>query len=691
MARHHWLWVGLALLVAMPGANAQGTFAQWGYAAYGAGIGKSSIVTAPLETGTEVYVGGSIQTYGADDRWQALRYSSAARAFEQVYVSDFLPQQIVRITPARLEGQPPLIAVALADATLRLYDQAGKWLRQTYTGPCATRGWLRAFAVADLDGDGWHEGISLCNDGTLAAYGPRYELWTLAGVGGQEIAVGQMDDDPAIEIATTSGKVVDSGTHSVQWEWADGFGRHLQAADIDGDGRDELVVSESWYVVWGYDVDRQLPKWSIPTSQDIGAILVTDADGDGALELLIGDGQWGSIRAYDVATQQEKWSVRNPAHGVTNIAVVDVDGDGQSELLWGAGASVSGSNHLYVADWQAGSIEWQNVHLDGPFIGPQVGDLDGDGVAEVVVASADSQGGSPGPRIIIFDSGSGKVRAMSAGVGGAHLNSTGLHDLKLRDLDGDGRPEILVAADRMSDGLIEAYRFSPPDTFSLVWSNATRPTSAPFYCVDAADVDGDGTLEVIGGVGRDSTGAVGVYLYAYDVATGQEKWRTLQMGPYWSKVTDLAIADADGDGTLEVLGMVAGGNVYVFSGADHSLEALIETQGASLATHQAGTGLQLLIGGSTGRMSVREFDGAGYAEVSSAQFGAAPLDGLHYAPGGALWVGTGGKLMRYAGEERTFESASYGAGLGRDLVFFPQSDWVVGTGLYGVHGFRTAP
>jgi hypothetical protein len=47
--------------------------------------------------------------------------------------------------------------------------------------------------------------------------------------------------------------------------------------------------------------------------------------------------------------------------------------------------------------------------------------------------------------------------------------------------------------------------------------------------------------------------------------------------------------------------------------------------------------------------------------------------------------------MRYAGEERTFESASYGAGLGRDLVFFPQSDWVVGTGLYGVHGFRTAP
>lgn len=691
MACSRLLWKALAFFLVSAGAHAQGTLAQWGFAAFGSGIGLSGIVTAPLDTGTEIYVGGSTQTFGGNDRWQALRYSSATQSFEQVYVSDYMPQRIVRITLARLEGWPPLIVVALADGTVRHYDQRGKGLLQTYMDPCATRGGLRAFAAADLDRDGWHETVSLCADGTLAAYGPRYATWTMQNVGGEDIAIGQMDHDPALEIATTSGRVVDSISHKVQWEWPNGFGAQLQAADIDGDGRDELIAGEYWYVVWAYDVEKRQSKWSISTTHDVGAILATDIDGDGVLELLIGDGQWGSIHAYDASTQQEQWRIRNPEHGVTNIAAVDVDGDGRTELLWGAGATSTGPDYLYLADWQAGTIVWQNVHLDGPFVGPQIGDLDGDGVAEVVAASLRSRSGYASGRIVVFDSQTGKVRAISPGVAGGTAAWTGLHDLKLRDLDGDGRLEIVMAADRLYDGLIEAYRFTPPDTFTLIWTNATRPSGAPFHSVDVADVDGDGKPEVIGGGGRAHTGASGVFIYAYDLATGQEKWHTLQVGGFWSRITDLEIADIDGDGAVEVLGMVAGGDIYVFSGTDQALETIIETQGASLTTHDPGSGIQLLIGETTGRMSVREFDGTGYAEVSSTVFGSAPLDGLHFAPGGALWVGTGGTLKRFVDGVSTFESASYGPGMGRSMVFLPASNWVVSTGSYGAHAFRTAP
>ncbi len=43
---------------------------------------------------------------------------------------------------------------------------------------------------------------------------------------------------------------------------------------------------------------------------------------------------------------------------------------------------------------------------------------------------------------------------------------TGVHDLKLRDVDGDGRLEIIIGADYLYDGAIEIYRFDSDNTFT---------------------------------------------------------------------------------------------------------------------------------------------------------------------------------------------------------------------------------
>jgi hypothetical protein len=98
-----------------------------------------------------------------------------------------------------------------------------------------------------------------------------------------------------------------------------------------------LIAAQAWSFVSAFDVE-EAPKWSLTTPQDIGAIRLANIDGDGTKELLVGDGQWGSVRAYDPLTLQLKGTVQNPEHGVTEIAVVDLDGDGKPELLWGAGA-----------------------------------------------------------------------------------------------------------------------------------------------------------------------------------------------------------------------------------------------------------------------------------------------------------------------------------------------------------------
>ncbi len=168
------------------------------------------------------------------------------------------------------------------------------------------------------------------------------------------------------------------------------------------------------------------------------------------------------------------------------------------DLLWGAGHTSSGSDYLYVASTTGShAIKWQSVDLGGPFLGPVIGDLDGDWQEELVVCSFDAESSYDSGRILVFDLATMALRGISAPIVG-NLSWTGTRDLKLRDLEGDGRMEIVVAADRLYDGVIEIYGFNSSNTFSLKWANTTRP-SGTFNFVEVADLDGNGTPEIIGG------------------------------------------------------------------------------------------------------------------------------------------------------------------------------------------------
>jgi hypothetical protein len=57
--------------------------------------------------------------------------------------------------------------------------------------------------------------------------------------------------------------------------------------------------------------------------------------------------------------------------------------------------------------------EWANIHLDGPFLGPERADLDGDGRLELVTATFSSDSGYSSGRILVFDDASRRLRAIS--------------------------------------------------------------------------------------------------------------------------------------------------------------------------------------------------------------------------------------------------------------------------------------
>src|SRR4029453_10823129 len=112
-------------------------------------------------------------------------------------------------------------------------------------------------------------------------------------------------------------------------------------------------------------------------------------------------------------TKALKWQIANPEHGVTAIAVGDATGDGRLEVLWGAGATSSGPDYLYAADPSTQAILWQNADLVGPFIGPEVGDVDGDGEPEILFAASQSNAAYASGRILVLDGRTRGLRALS--------------------------------------------------------------------------------------------------------------------------------------------------------------------------------------------------------------------------------------------------------------------------------------
>jgi hypothetical protein len=368
----------------------QGQF--WQYAVFGADIGGSNIIIGPIPLG-----GGTpeiiFDSYSYGAFWQSIRYNPSTGNYDQIFVSPSYntdPFSYVSIRGLELakvtNASDRQIVVMLDDGRIYLYDFATKTELGHFDSGVAGYYGLTALALSDVNGDGLAE-LILTNESDLYVFDASGQLlWQVSGAGGYDVVAGQMDNDPAIEIAATNGVVVDAGTRAAQWTYGGGFGAHLKLAPFPGENYQQLISASGWQFVYSYDVDRQLPRWSITTPQDIGAIELADVDNDGVPEIIIGDGQWGSLHVHDLITQALKWEANNPEHGVTNIAVADVDHNGIAELLWGAGATSSGPDHLYVANTTgAHDIKWQSLDLVGPFLGPVIGDLDGDGQPELVV------------------------------------------------------------------------------------------------------------------------------------------------------------------------------------------------------------------------------------------------------------------------------------------------------------------
>ncbi|MCC6745679.1 MAG: VCBS repeat-containing protein [Acidobacteria bacterium] len=664
----------------------------WRFARYGEGIGLGNIRIG--------YDGGVPEVYVVCDEgryWAAMRYNVATSQYDQTYVSPFVPTvdsvfehspSILRLELGDVLAEPAKeIVVLQSDGRVIITDQGTRQVVSTFQSSVTDPPGLDTFglAVRDLDNDGLAEILLSDHLGLLVYDGTGQLEWSVPGTGGLDIEVAEMDGDPALEICLTGGSVVDAVAHTAQWVWPDGFGRGVSSADIDNDGKNELLVSEI-FRIRAYDVDLQFPKWSYSTSSHKD-IEVRDMDGDELPEMLIGN-QNHRIEVVDTTSLLLEGSVPVPESGVTDVVTADSDADGDFDVIYGCGFSTGGPDYLCVADWNSRTIVWKSDDLVGPFTDPAIGDLDGDGRPEIVIAPYNTDADYY-PRLFVFDGLTRKLRAVSAFLGN---RSYGAEDVKTRDVDGDGRAEILLAYDGSNGAVVEIFDFDASGAFTSQWTNGSRPSGGPFVFSEAADVDNDGQLEIVAAISSMNSGDEGRIVYVYNYATRALEWSSPDNISFPHAV-GLEVANVDADNSPEIIVADTRRNFYVYDGVTKTAEAAIIADCSTLTVDRSSLPATIVVGTHTGEIIRYAYTGApgpnSYAETSRVTVSDVGISGITINATGT-YVGSGGRLKQLdAVGNVLWSSDNFGPGFGGRVAELPGTDEFFAAGPYVLNGFNT--
>lgn len=358
-------------------------------------------------------------------------------------------------------------------------------------GP-ASASLVNGIAVADLDGNGRPDILGLVStwsgDAPTQAY-VATRMQSASGTFDLPLRFGVGTGPTSLVVADVNGDgrpdlvVANATDHTVTVRLADPAraGFFLPAAVLSTPGRTPLDVAvgnlaghtngllDVVVAASGANSVLVFPQTSAGTfgsavSYGVGgdpqAVTVADLDGNGRADLAVAT----TANAVSVLLQTSAGTFApavDHATGIQPIALkaADLNGDGKLDLLTANyGASISpGSQGLSVLLQTTPGAFAAPVHYATGYraTGLAVGDLNGDGKPDVAV-SCEGLPGDPGCVSVLLQAATGGALAAAVNYSGVY----GPMGVALADLDGDGRPDLVLA-----DGDIVVRYSTGPGTF----------------------------------------------------------------------------------------------------------------------------------------------------------------------------------------------------------------------------------
>ena len=408
-------------------------------------------------------------------------------------------------------------------------------------------------AAGDVDGDGLADllvaapGSSVVGSGAYT--GGRTLLFTGAQLASDHASLGLWDAHAVLE-----------GEDGLDFSGTSMAG----VGDVDGDGLGDIVVG-----AFGNDEAGQ-------NAGKVYLVVGSAIAGGGTFDL------------GDLAVSPWQWTggYAGAELGISVAGAGDVDGDGLADVLMGAhnghsGGAYSGRACLALASAlgspgvrSADTITHRfDGEASGEFAGTSVaggGDLDGDGLADLLIGAPSADGGGWGSGRVYLWYGASLGSPGAHGLGGAPLILEGTVNNQqagevvrfVDDLDGDGRSEVMVGnlSGTAALRLLLSGDLPASGVVSIGAAAHSFPGAIHGPSGTASDVDGDGLADLlIGYPDVGSTGGVRLFLGASLGSSGEHTegsadfaWGGVGTGDQAGWMV-AGVGDVDGDGRDDLL------------------------------------------------------------------------------------------------------------------------------------------
>ena len=455
-----------------------------------------------------------------------------------------------------------------------------KW----HAGLGAGIGGLNSIKSADIDLDDEDELIFGNSQGFLhvldwnASANGFTETYQSRDMGGavKGIEIGQIDDDPQLEIAvgynyvSDIGKVqiLDGASLSAESNWSAGIALYaygftesepygLALGDLDGDENVEIAMGGDRGVLWVADAispetqnsDRELKNYEAEWYVELddyatgeGNIEVAwgltfgQFDTDEAIEVAVGTKQ-GLVLVFDGQTEELQWKIDVDGSSEENslcygLMSADLNGNDIDELVVSQQTKLT----VFIDGDRDNAVETTAIKTG---YGLDSSDLDGDGDNEIAIANSNGN-------IYILNLDGGNLDVVHEWYSGYAMNAYA--GLTISE-NGPDKPWIIHGSDA---GSIVAWQLDEALTsHSLVWktdsdNNAGQKIygleGGSNYGVAMGNIDDDDNLEILVGSGSGK-------VYAFDGKTYDLDW----VSPVLEKTPmGIAIADLNSNGKREI-------------------------------------------------------------------------------------------------------------------------------------------